>query len=75
MLNVFVGEPLAPGTLRQSHTFPKSTVVSLAVGGVEGVDWKSAFNAYRHFTTLLGRGLLDVFLYSCEGPRWLGARL
>lgn len=53
MLDVFVGEPLAPRALRQSHTLSKSAIVSFAVRGVKGVDWKSAFNAYRHFTTLL----------------------
>jgi hypothetical protein len=53
MFDVFVGEAFASGTLRQSHSFAQGTVVGFAVGGVEVVDWKPTFNAYRHFTTLL----------------------
>jgi len=53
MLDIFVGESLASRTLRQSHAFTKRTVVGLAIGSVESVDWKSTFNAYRHLSHCL----------------------
>lgn len=60
MLDVFVGESLASRTLRQAHSFPQGAVVGFAVGGVQGVHRESAFNAYRHFTTLLEMWFIGI---------------
>ena len=38
MLDILVGEALAPRALRQSHAFAQSTIVGFAVGRVEGCD-------------------------------------
>lgn len=75
MLDVFVGEALAPRTLRQSHPLSQGAVVGFAIGGVKGVHRESAFNAYRHFTTLLGMWLVAWECHDCSGrsARWLGA--
>jgi hypothetical protein len=50
VLDILVCEALAARTLRQSHALPKCSIISLAVGMVEGVDGKSAFDTYRHWS-------------------------
>lgn len=58
MLDVFIGEPLAAGTLREAHAFPERPVVRFAVFGVEGLDGVAAFYADGH---------LGVWGASCRG--------
>jgi hypothetical protein len=66
MLDIFVGKALATRALRQSNTFSQRTIVRFAVGGVERVDWKSAFNAYRHLSHCW---LCRMSLTCLESPR------
>lgn len=58
MLDIFVGKSFASRTLSQAYTFSQSTVVGLAVGGVETAHRISTLDTYRHGND------------SCEGGRW-----
>ena len=46
MLDIFVGEALAPRTLRQSHTLAQRFVVGFAVGRVQCLDWEAASSTH-----------------------------
>lgn len=48
MLDIFVREPLAARTLRQSHAFAEGAVIGFAVGRIKRTDRISTFNAYWH---------------------------
>lgn len=48
MLDIFVGEPFAVGTLGETDSFPKRPIIGLAVDGVEVLDGGAASDAYRH---------------------------
>lgn len=51
IFNVFIGKPLAPGTLRQSHALALGPVISTTVGAVQVRDWIGALDANRHRVT------------------------
>lgn len=51
IFNVFVGKPLAPGALRQSHTLALGPVIGTTVGAVEVRDRIGALDANRHRVT------------------------
>jgi hypothetical protein len=49
MLDVFVGEALAVGTLGEAHAFAEGAVIGFGVGCVEHGDRVAAGNAYWHY--------------------------
>lgn len=48
MLDVFVGEALAAGTLGEADAFSEGAVIGFAVGRVELMDWVAAFDTDGH---------------------------
>lgn len=51
IFNVFVGKPLAPRALRQSHTLALGPVIGTTVGAVQVRDRIGALDANRHRVT------------------------
>lgn len=64
MLDILVGELLAPRTLRKAHTFSQRAVVGFRVLGVEGFDGVAAFYADGHSCTAIGEAL-RVWRWGC----------
>jgi hypothetical protein len=54
MLDVFIRELLAVGTLREADAFAEGAVVGFGVGGIEDGDGVAAGNAYWHFGRFVG---------------------
>jgi hypothetical protein len=48
VLDIFVGESLAVGALRETDSFPESSIVGFTVHGVQLLDGSAARDAYRH---------------------------
>ncbi len=49
VLDIFIGEALAPRTLRESNPLSQRTVVRGGVGGVQLRDGVSTFDADGHY--------------------------
>jgi hypothetical protein len=60
VLDIFVGEPLAPRALRQTHALAERTVICLAVCRIEMRDWIATFNAYWHGASLWIEGPVSI---------------
>lgn len=67
MLDVLVGEALATRTLCEPYALSKSLIVGLAVGGVQGSDRFSTFDADGHRRRICPCPI--------EGRYWEGERL
>jgi hypothetical protein len=72
MLDVFVGEALAVGTLGEAHAFAEGAVVGFGVGCVEHGDGVTAGNAYWHCARgmCLHRALAKGVCLSRVAGRW-----
>lgn len=57
ILDVFIGEALAPRALRQAYTFPQGSIIGAAVRAIQMRNWVGALDADRH-VVLLAHGHL-----------------